>query len=155
MANPAKEMESRIYSIFSDVASCIGYSPIHGKIIGALLVNGEMTLEQIAKKTGYSIGMISLSLDLLDTLGVVRKNRKSGDRKLYATLSGDLLGCLKKVFVARLEKGIENSLKEMENGKKQLKNVRATEKEKISKTIDILEKEIRKLGKYVKLFSDI
>jgi coenzyme F420-reducing hydrogenase delta subunit len=66
-----------------------------------------------------------------------------------------LLGCLKKVFVARLEKGIENSLKEMENGKKQLKNVRATEKEKISKTIDILEKEIRKLGKYVKLFSDI
>jgi len=151
--NPAGAIENRIYSIFSDVASCIGYSPVHGKIIGALLVNGEMSLEEIAKRAGYSIGMISLSLDLLETLGVVKKTKKSGDRKVYASLSGDLLGCLKKAFIVKLKMGIENSLNEFENGKGELKKIRGAERDKILKTIDILEREIKKLDKYVGVLS--
>ncbi len=153
--SPVREMENKIYSIFSDVASCMGYSPVHGKIIGALLVNGEMSLDGVAEKTGYSTGMISLSMDLLETLGIVKKTRKTGDRKLYVKLSGDLLGCLKKALLVKLEMGIKNSLQEFGNGRRELERVGGSEREKILKTISILEREIKKLEKYVGILSKI
>ena len=62
-----KSVQERIYSTFGEVASSIGYSPIHGRIIGALLVNGgELSLQAVARETGYSLSMVSLSLDLLE-----------------------------------------------------------------------------------------
>jgi len=151
MNDPVKEIENKIYGIFSDVASCIGYSPVHGKIIGALLVNGEMSLENVAKKTGYSMGMISLSLDLLETLDVIKKIKKSGHRKLYVNLSGDLLGCLKKAFLFKLERGIDDSLKEMGEWKRKIKRMGEKRAKKILRTIKILEREIKKLERYIKI----
>ncbi|UCD07264.1 MAG: hypothetical protein JSW41_05580, partial [Candidatus Aenigmatarchaeota archaeon] len=87
-----KILEEKIYSTFSDIASSIGYSPLHGKIIGVLLVRGrEMSLQELAKETGYSASMISLSLDLLELLGVIKRVKKTGDRNLYIVLQRDLL----------------------------------------------------------------
>ena len=66
MTSPEKEIENKIFSTFAEVARAIGYSPLHGKLIGVLLVKGRaVSLQELAKKTGYSAGMVSLSLDLL------------------------------------------------------------------------------------------
>ncbi len=144
-------IEQNILSTFGQVAESIGYSQVHGRIIGALLVGGrDMSLQDIAKRTGYSVPMISLSLDLLDVLGVVKKYRKSGDRNMRARLSGDLLECLKKAFVIRLEKSIEESL----TGFEKLKG-RAGASPEDRKALAVLEKEIRRLEKYVNLLSKI
>ncbi len=44
-----KKIEDRVYSIFSEVASSIGYSPLHGKIIGVLLVkNRLLSLQELS-----------------------------------------------------------------------------------------------------------
>jgi len=146
----ASETEHSILSTFGQVAESIGYSQVHGKIIGALLVNKkEMSLQDIAKKTGYSVPMISLSLDLLEVLGVVKKSRKQGDRNVYAKLSGDLLECLKKAFVIKLEKSISESLA----GFKEIK-LKARDSES-RKALETLEKEIRRLDRYVSLLSKI
>jgi len=147
----SSKIEQNILSTFGQVAESIGYSQVHGKIIGILLVNGgEMSLQDIAKRTGYSVPMISLSLDLLDVLGVVKKTKRSGDRNVYARLSGDLLECLKKAFVIRLEKSINESLV----GFDELK-LKAKHDQHSRKTIDVLEKEIRRLDRYVSLLSKI
>jgi DNA-binding transcriptional regulator GbsR (MarR family) len=145
------EVEQGILSSFGQVAESIGYSQVHGKIIGVLLVNGgEMSLQDIAKRTGYSVPMISLSLDLLDVLQVVKKIKKSGDRNIYASLSGDLLECLKKAFVIRLEKSIGESLHGFESIKR---NSKVNKDEK--KALEILEREIKRLERYVGLLSKI
>lgn len=146
-----KNLEDRILDTFAEVASSIGYSPLHGKIIGVLLVKDRaMSLQEVAKETGYSTSMVSLSLDLLEVLGVIKKVKKTADRKLYIELSGDLLECLKKAFVMKLERSIYSSLNEFENLKKSAKtDINA------SKTLDILEKEITRLNTYVKLLSAI
>ena len=149
-----KDIENKILDTFADVASSIGYSPIHGKIIGILLVKDQtLSLQELAEKTGYSASMVSLSLDLLEVLGIIKKVKKTADRKLYVELSGDLLECLKRAILIKLEKSITTSLQEFEDSKKQLDGLEGKEKDRVLKTINVLEEQINRLNSYVKLLS--
>lgn len=151
-----KEIEEKIYSTFSDIASSIGYSPLHGKIIGVLLVQGkEMSLQELAKETGYSASMISLSLDLLELLGVIKRVKKTGDRNLYIVLKGDLLESLKNAIILRVKKSIDSTLIDFEKSRQDLKKLKGEERQRMLKTMDILEKEIKRLGRYINLLSGI
>ena len=149
-----KSVQERIYSTFGEVASTIGYSPIHGRIIGALLVNGgEMSLQAVARETGYSLSMVSLSLDLLEIMGIIRKSRKPGDRNLYISLQGDLLETLKNAIAMKIRKSIDSTLSDFRNSQDEIDNLPAGEREKIRKSIAILEKEIKRLESYVEILS--
>ncbi len=151
-----KNVEDGVYSIFSELAGMLGYSPIHGKIIGALIAEKHpVSLQELAKRTNYSMGMISLSLDLLEVLGVIKKIKKPGDRKLYLQLEGDLLTILKKAVTMRVQKGVEGSLKDLEEKRKEVHKLQGRERTYLIKTLDILESDIRRLEKYVGLLSDI
>jgi len=154
MPKDVEEIEKKIYSTFAEVASSIGYSPLHGKIIGALLVSGQpVSLQKLAKKTGYSASMVSLSLDLLEVIGTIKKIKKESDRQLYIGLQGDLLESLKNAILIRVKKAITSSLSDFESSKRQLKEIEGAEREGLVKTIEILEKEIKRLEKYVNLLS--
>jgi len=149
-------VETRIYDTFAGIASSIGYSPLHGKIIGALIIEGKsMSLQQLSKKISYSPSMVSISLDLLEVLGIVKKVKKTADRKLYIELSGDLLECLKKAVVIRIEKSIVQSLKDFEAAKKELDGEPPEERKRLLASIISLEKEIRRLDHYIQLLNKI
>ena len=149
-------LEERVFSVFSDLAGTLGYSPVHGKIIGVLLVREEpVPLQELSRMTHYSASMVSLSLDLLEVLGVVRKIKKSGDRKLYVELTGDLLQILKKAVMVKLKQGIDNSLQDLREKRKEAEEYKGPEKEGIIKIVDILESEITRLEKYLRLLSGI
>ncbi len=151
-----KKLEERIFSIFSELASTLGYSPIHGKIIGALLVEGkEVPLQDLARRVHYSPGMISLSLDLLEVLGVIKKIKKPGDRRLYVKLDGDLLEILKSAVIIKVKHGIDESLKDLEENKREVSRLSGHDRKSLSKTIGILEREIKRLEHYVNLLSGI
>jgi len=147
-------VEDEVFSIFSELASTLGYSPIHGKIIGALLVAGRpLPLQELAARVRYSAGMVSLSLDLLEVLGVVKKVKKPGDRKLYLKMEGDLLEALKKAVIIKVKKGIDESLRSLGCRKKALG--KGADGRKAARTIAVLESEIKRLEKYVNLLSEI
>ena len=151
-----KNIEEKIYTTFAEVAASIGYSPLHGRIIAALLVNdGELSLKEIADKTGYSTSMISLSLDLLEVLGVIKKVKRVGDRNLYVSLQGDLLGILKNAIVMRITKNVSDTLVDFERSREQLQNLPEKDRKRIENTLNVLEKEIKRLEKYVNLLSGI
>lgn len=151
-----KIIRDKIYSTFSEIASSIGYSPIHGRIIGALLVNGgELSLQDLARETRYSPSMVSLSLDLLDVFGIIKKSKKTGDRNLYIILQGDLLECLKNAIVMKVRKSVKETLKEFEDSKKSISGLSKEEQKNLYKTLEILEKEIKRLEKYIEMLSKI
>ena len=151
-----KQLERKILESFAAVAETIGYSPLHGKIIGVLLLEGKpVSLNDIAKETGYSASMISLSLDFLELMEVIKKVKKTGDRKLYVELNGDLLSILKKAIVMRVKKTLASSLADFEDGKKHLGDLPADEQKKVKRAIDVLEKEIKRLDYYVNLLEGI
>jgi len=143
-------IESKILSTFANVASTLGYSDLHGKIIAILLVaGGPITLDEVAKKTGYSRAMVSLSLDLLEVFGVVKKIKKTADRKLYVQLEGDLLECLKKAVMLRIQKAIVDSLQEFKGNREALQKLKGEKKARVVRTLDILEKQINRLNDYI------
>ncbi len=151
-----KAIEEKILSTFADVAQAAGYSPLHGKIIGVLLVEGKaLSLQDISGKTGYSPSMVSLSLDLLELLGVIKRVKKTGDRRLYIKLSGDLLEALKSAFTIKLEKSISQTLSDFEESRRELAGLKGPEKARISRTLGTLEKEVKRLERYVRMLSAI
>jgi DNA-binding transcriptional regulator GbsR (MarR family) len=109
----ASAIKQRLYSSFANVAALMGYSEVHGRIIAALTAGGEpMALARLAKETGYSLSSISTSLDLLEVLGMVRKVKVPGDRRVYVQLEGDLLEGLKRAVVMKGKKGVTNAFTE-------------------------------------------
>jgi len=151
-----KDVKKKIFSTFADVAGSLGYSPLHGEIIGTLLVaNKPLSLQELAKETGYSSSMISLSLDLLEVLGVIKKIKKTADRKLYVQLHGDLLECLKRAIIIKVEKSIEDSLTGFTANRKELDSLSKEERENLEKSMAVLEIQIKRLDMYIKLLSKI
>ncbi len=149
-----KPVLDRVYGTFGEVAKTLGYSPIHGRIIAALAVNDrELSLQALARETGYSISMISLSLDLLEVMGIVRKSRKKGDRNLYVTLQGDLLEALKNAIIARMSKSIDSTLTDITESRSSLAKLPQAERRKAERSLGILEKEIKRLDSYVRILS--
>ncbi len=89
-------------------------------------------------------------MDLLDVMGIIKRVKKTGDRRLYIKLSGDLLECLKRALTIKLEKGIASVLADFEAEKKKLKPG-----DPALQTIKKLEAELRRLDKYLKMLSRI
>lgn len=145
-----QEIEKRIYSIFARATSSLGYSEVHGRILAALLAEKKpLSLQEISKRTNYSLGSISLSIDFLEILGVVKKFKKSGDRKIYVKLEGDLLSALKKIVILKIEREVKEVMNEFENYKNVVKE------DKIKKIISSLESELNKLQRYVERLSKV
>ncbi len=139
--------EKEIYSLFSTVASSLGYSEVHGRIIAVLLVEGKsLSLEALRKRIGYSASSVSLSLDFLEMLGVIRRIKKPCDKKLYIELQGDLLECLRKAILFKAQKAIDTTLQEFDKHRSNGDTKEA---------IRILEKEIRRLERYINLLSKV
>lgn len=138
------EVEEKIYTTFSSVVRSIGYNEVHARILSALLVAGrQLSLQELSKKTGYSLASLSLSLDLLELLGIIAKTKNKGDRKLYVRLSGDLIEGLRKALLLKIQKEIMGTFSEFDKYRK-VKN------RNTRKVISVLEKEIKRLDEYVK-----
>jgi len=151
-----EDIKNRIYSTFANIANSLGYSEIHGRIIACLLINeGPIPLSVVAKETGYSPSMVSLSIDFLETVGMIKRVKKPGDRKLYLQSNGSLLDGLKRALIVRLEKNISNSFQEFEEYKKELKKINDKNSKKLLKAVDKLEHEIKRMDRYIKILSKV
>jgi len=149
-----KEIENDIYSTFAGIASAIGYSEVHGRIIAVLLVEQEpLSIQEISKKTGYSLSSISSSLDLLEIFGMIKKIKKPADKKLYVKLEGDILNGLKRAFTVKIQKNVTETLDKFNEYEKQLKGKKNAIK--TLQTLKALKKEVQRLDRYVSILSKI
>ena len=118
------EADDKITTMFTSVVKSMGYSEVHGRVISTLFIaDKELSLQDLAKRTGYSIPSISISLDLLELIGIIKKKKKVGDRKLYVRLNGDLLEGLRRALLLKLQKELIVTLNELENCKGKSKGV--------------------------------
>ena len=145
-----EDVNKRIFATFASVASSLGFSEVHGMIIGTILVaNKPLSLQDIAKRTGYSLSSISISIDLLELVGIVRKIKNLGDRKIYVKMEGDLIESLKKAFMLKIQK-------EMFITKMELEKFRTDTKDANTKrTIEVLHKEVNRLQNYINKLAEI
>ena len=151
------EIEAEIIDTFAAVSQSLGYSEVHGKILAALLLEGKpLCLEMIAKKTRYSISMISLSIDLLEVIGLIKKMKKPNDRRLYLEMTGDLVEALKTAIMLKLSKGFADVQTNFLRYKDEIGRTKSgAEKEHLLKSLERLEKETKRIEKYVSELSKI
>ncbi len=143
---PGNDPIEKIHSTFASVAASLGYSEVHGRIISALLVAGrQLSMDELIRQTKYSPASISLSLDLPEIIGTVKKVKDPGDRKLYARLEGDLIEGLRNAMMMKLKKEISSTLAELES----LKSPRT------SKAVASVEKEVKRLQEYIRRLSEV
>jgi len=151
-----KKIKERIYSIFADLANCLGYSDVYGRVIACLLIhNNPVSLSEVARETNYSPSMVSLSIDFLESIGMVKKVKKPGDRKLYLQATGNLLDAVKKIIIDKVEKKVNETLEEFSECRKELKKLKGEESKRLLKAINVLEKEIRRMEKYIRILSRV
>ncbi|MFP4045717.1 MAG: hypothetical protein ACLFS3_01520 [Candidatus Aenigmatarchaeota archaeon] len=156
MEEKVQQIKEDIYSAFSNTASAIGYDEVHGRIIAALIMNeNPLSLQELADETNYSSSSISLSLDLLEVFGIIRKVKKQSDRKLYIELDGDLLEGLKQAIIIRMEKSIVETLDHFENYEEMLEDMDSKEGDKIMDGLENLKKQIERLEGYVEKLSEV
>ncbi len=109
----------KVYEIFSNLVSTLGYSRAHASILTTLFAHRELSLGEIAKNTKYSLSSISLSLDLLEFLGLIKRFRKDKSKKVYVKLEGDLLLALKELILMKINRGVNSALEELKREKKE------------------------------------
>lgn len=141
-----QDVLEKIHSTFAAVATSLGYSEVHGRIISALLVADKpLSMDDLVVQTKYSPASVSLSLDLLEMIGIVKKLKDRGDRKLYARLEGDLIEGLRNALILKLQKEINSTLSELDS----MKNPRTR------KAISSVENEVKRLQEYIKRLSEV
>ncbi len=81
-----------------------------GRIMAVLLLNRDpMTQDEISRMTGYSLGLISSTLALLESLGLVIVARKRGRKRLYRA-SGSLLDLLERFLEELVERQLSPTI---------------------------------------------
>lgn len=152
-----EDIKQELYSSFAETASSLGYSEVHGRILAALLTHkGDISLQKLSDETNYSNSSISTSLDLLEVLGIVSRVKKSGDRKLYVKLDGDLLQGAKRAVILRTMKNLKSGIEEFKELEDDLKDIEdSEEKEDVRKSLDTLKKELKRLKKYMSVLEDV
>lgn len=150
-------IKQRLYSSFANVAALMGYSEVHGRIIAALSATSEpLALGDLAKETGYSLSSISTSLDFLEVLGMVRKVKLPGDRRVYVQLEGDLLEGLKRAVVMKGKKGVGNAFSEFNTFEAALGTLPDDEdRAKVANILRTLRSELEALQAYLDLLDQI
>ncbi len=145
-----EDIKNNIYETFSNIATAIGYSGVHGKIIAALLTADKpISIQEIADDIKASLATVSLSIDLLEIIGLVKRIKKTGDRKLYVEMEGDMIEGLKTAMLFKWQKNIHDALNDLENYEKN------TTDEKIIKMIKDLKNEVKRLEVYVDKLSEV
>lgn len=117
-----KQVEKDITGFTEQVFKNLGLDALSSKLISILYPEPkEMSIEMLAKKTGYSLASVSTKMKFLENLEFVRRVKKPGSKKVYYYMEKDALKILdskfEKVLHAEVEPVKENVPKILEKYK--------------------------------------
>ena len=113
-----------------------------GRVWASLLfTDSPLSQKEIAKKTGYSLSLVSPSLKILEKLNMIRSIRGEGRTKLYE-LAMSFIEAFNVIIKRFLENDVQPLIKQLENIKDISKNSRLSK----------LTAEYKQLDKYLNWF---
>jgi len=69
-----------------------GLDELSSRIIGILFIEPEeIALDELAKRTGYSLSAISTAMKFIERAGIVKRSKKPKSRKVYFYMEKDIL----------------------------------------------------------------
>lgn len=93
MDDPVKEFTDLLVQIWK----AHGLDDLSAKVIALLYSEpGEISLEEVAKKTGYSLASISNTVKSIENLGLITRLKKSKSKKVYVFMEKDMCSLKRK-----------------------------------------------------------
>ena len=148
--------------LIRDNVKANGMDELSSRLMATLYVSTkEISLEDLAKSTGYSLSSVSTSLKMVERFGFISKMRKPKSKKVYYYMEKDLMAMTMKILKRKYEKVIlptkeklpkiidnykksksKTSKEELEIAKNYQKQVVASQgmMEKMIKMIDVLDR---------------
>lgn len=69
-----------------------GLDELSSRIIGILFIEPkEIALDELAKRTGYSLSAVSATMKFVERAGIVKRSKKPKSRKVYYYMEKDML----------------------------------------------------------------
>ena len=101
-----------------------------GRIVGQILIHlyltpVEQSLEDIAKELELSKAAVSIAARQLESLGLLRRSWKSGDRKTYYRTADDIASALHQGLLMMVRNKMSLLAKELQQAESALKPVKA------------------------------
>ena len=88
MISPREEF----IGLMTDNMRVNGLDELSSKILATLFIETEeISLEDLAKKTGYSLSSLSTSLKLMEATGIIHKFKKPHSKKMYLKMENDMI----------------------------------------------------------------
>jgi DNA-binding transcriptional regulator GbsR (MarR family) len=114
LKNPTAEIRSRLIEVAGKTSQDLGLGRIVGQILVYLyLRNGDCSLDTIGEDLGLSKASVSVAVRQLESLGLLRRTWKKGDRKGYYRTADDVASALQNgllTFVRQKMQAVGNEL---------------------------------------------
>jgi len=131
-------LDQSLIELVQTIGSLSGLDPLSSMIFGVVYLEPDaISLEDVAKKTGYSLASISNKVRFLENLGHLKRTHKPGTKKVFVYAEKDFRKILKEQLVKAQEVKIRLIKEKMPHILIKYKNKKLTEDEK--KRLDILE----------------
>lgn len=102
------DLEKDFLELFQTIFRAYGLSALCVKVTALLYLEPEdVSMEDLAKKTGYSLASISNTMKLLENLGMVKRVKKPKTKKVFFFMEKNLV----KLNIDKLRSAYENTIK--------------------------------------------
>ncbi|MCD6373162.1 MAG: MarR family transcriptional regulator [Thermococcus sp.] len=129
---------------FARASRKFGLSELYGYIYGLLFFEDEpMSLGEIAERTGYSISHVSSALKFLESIGLVTRIKKPGDRKAYYTATKNIQEWRREAYYRKIEEDVREMRESLLKALEVLEGEESEEAMKIKRRIEaVLQKNL-------------
>ena len=151
-ANPTKPRDEFI-ELISQNLKAQGFDEISSRIVGVLYMETEeMSLEEIAIETGYSLSAVSTAMKSLSHFHIVKRLKKPGSRKAFFFLDKNLISAGTQVLRTKYEDVIVPSKKRLPAIIEKYRHEDSKNSEDELRIIEHYHKQVLKLEKVIKDF---
>jgi len=145
--------KQKFIQLMTENSKVDGLSDLMCKIIGILYAEPrEVSLDELAERTGYSLSAISTELRFVEGIGFIKKIKKPKSRKLYFYMEKDFSGMMDSMLKKKYELVIVKSksiLPEIIKEFKEKKSLSEDEKQSL-KIIEIYYRQILEMEEMFK-----
>ncbi|UCC91503.1 MAG: hypothetical protein JSV39_04300 [Candidatus Aenigmatarchaeota archaeon] len=101
-----KSPKEEFIELMTQIQRAKGLDELSSRLIGTLFIEPEeISLDDLARETGYSLSAVCTSMKFLERTGLVKRFKKPGSRKIYFSMEKEMSSLLTGV-IKILEKNI-------------------------------------------------
>jgi len=101
-----KSPKDEFIELMYEIQRAKGLDELSSKLIGILFIEPhEITLDELKERTGYSLSAVCSAMKFLERIGIVKRSKKPGYRKVYFYMEKDMTSMLTEI-VKKLENNV-------------------------------------------------